>query len=73
MTTLTVNINNENDLPILKEILDRFGLAYQVDEQYDFTEAEIKGFLKTQQDFIDGKTTARNWQEIQDDLDRVYS
>lgn len=73
MTTLTVNFNNEKDLPIIKEILDRFGLAYQVDEQYEFTKAEIKGLLKTQQDFIDGNTTARDWQAIQDDLDRVYS
>jgi hypothetical protein len=42
MTTLIVNIDNDKDLPVLKEILDRFGLAYQVDEQYDFSEADIK-------------------------------
>ena len=73
MTTLTVNIKNEKDLPILKEILDRFGLIYQVDEVYEFSESEIKGLLKTQQDFIEGKTTARDWKDIQDDLNRAYS
>jgi len=73
MTTLTVNIKNEKDLPILKEILDRFGLIYQVDEAYGFSDAEIKGFLQTQQDFVAGKTTARDWKDIQDDLNRVYN
>ena len=33
MTTLTVNIDNEKDLPVLKEILNRFGLKYKVDKQ----------------------------------------
>jgi hypothetical protein len=30
MTTLTVDIENEKDLPVLKEILTRFGLNYKV-------------------------------------------
>jgi len=32
MTTLTVNIDNEKDLPVLKEILTRFGLNYKIDK-----------------------------------------
>lgn len=28
MATLTVHIDNEKDLPILKEILNRFGVSY---------------------------------------------
>jgi predicted transcriptional regulator len=32
MTTLTVNIENEKDLPVLQEILNRFGLEYSVEE-----------------------------------------
>jgi hypothetical protein len=74
MTTLTVNIQNEKDLPVLQEILDRFGLSYSVnsDQDYVFSEAEIKGFIKTKQDFLDGKTTARDWTEIQEELNRTY-
>ena len=32
MTTLTVNIDNEKDLPVLTEILTRFGLNYKIDQ-----------------------------------------
>jgi uncharacterized protein YqgQ len=75
MTTLTVNISNEKDLPVLQEILDRFGLNYVVDTEkdYSFSKAEIESLLKTQQDFLDGKTTARDWKDIEDDLDRAYN
>jgi hypothetical protein len=75
MATLTVNIKNENDLPVLKEILNRLGLSYTIDadKEFVFTEAEIAGFVKTKQDFIDGKTTARNWTDIEEDLKRAYN
>jgi len=75
MTTLTVNIQNEKDLSVLQEILDRFGLSYSVEdnEQYVFTLAEIASLVKTKQDFIDGKTTARDWTEIEEDFDLRYS
>ncbi|MEO6849161.1 MAG: hypothetical protein ABI203_10230 [Mucilaginibacter sp.] len=75
MTTLTVNIKNEKDLPVLKEILNRFGLAYtiDVDQEYVFTKAEIESLVKTKQDFIEGKTTARNWTDIEEDLNRAYN
>jgi hypothetical protein len=75
MTTLTVNIQNEKDLPVLQEILDRFGLSYSVDtdEEYIFSEEDIKGFIKTKQDFLNGKTTARDWTEIEEDLNRAYN
>ena len=47
MTTLTVNIENEKDLPVLEEILNRFGLAYTVDEDYDEAlEASLKRGLE---------------------------
>ncbi len=75
MTTLTVNIQNEKDLPVLKEILNRFGLNYVVDVEsdYAFTDAEIKDLLKTKQDFIEGKTTARDWTDIEEDLNSAYN
>lgn len=37
MTTLTVNIENDKDLPVLKEILNRFGLKYKVDNQSELS------------------------------------
>jgi hypothetical protein len=75
MTTLTVNIQNDKDLPVLQEILNRFGINYSIDnqEEYIFSKAEIEGLLKTKQDFLDGKTTARNWTDIEDDLNRAYN
>jgi hypothetical protein len=75
MTTLTVDIENEKDLPVLKEILNRLGLSYKVetDRGYIFSESAIKDLLQTKQDFLDGKTTARNWDDIEDDLNRAYS
>ena len=59
----------------MHEILDRFGLTYSVNEneEYAFTEAEIASLIKTKQDFIDGKTTARDWTEIESYLDERYS
>ena len=75
MTTLTVNIPNEKDIPVLQEILNRFGLDYTIDndKDYSFSKAEIEGLLKTKQDFIEGKTTARDWKDIEDDLNRAYN
>jgi len=72
MTTLTVNIQNEKDVPILQEILNRFGLEYVVEneDEYIFSKEEIESLVKRKQDFIDGKTTARDFDEIEKDLDR---
>ncbi|MES2112893.1 MAG: hypothetical protein V4577_29350 [Bacteroidota bacterium] len=74
MTTLTVNIQNEKDLPVLQEILDRFGLPYAVDTEteYAFSETEIEGFMKTRQDYLDGKTTTRSWADVKKDLDSAF-
>lgn len=74
MTTLTVNISNENDLPVLQEILNRFGLTYTIDveNEYPFSKKDIEGFLKSKQEFLDGKTTARDWEDIEEDLNRAF-
>ena len=75
MTTVTINIPDNQDLQALEEALARFGLSYTVEEgpDYSFSEAEIDMLLKRKQDFIDGKTTARDWKDIEDDLNRAYS
>jgi hypothetical protein len=42
-------------------------------QKYLFSDAEIKILLKTKQDFLDGKTTARDWADIEEDLNRLYN
>lgn len=42
MTTLTVNIKDEKDLPVLEEILNRFGLTYSVEKDDEALEASLK-------------------------------
>lgn len=75
MTTLTVNIESENDLAVLQETLNKLGLSYDLssDNDYAFSKEQIDGFLKTRQDFIDGKTTARDWDDIEKDLDSAFN
>jgi hypothetical protein len=75
MTTLTVNITNESDLPVLQEILNRFGLTYTIDveNEFPFSKKDIEGLLKSKKDFLEGKTTARNWDDIEEDLNRAYN
>ena len=75
MTTLTVNILNDKDLPVLQEILDRFGLDYAVEneDEYVFSKEEIEGLVKTTQDYIDGKTTARDWEDVKAELKRDFN
>lgn len=72
MTTLTINIVNDKDLPLMEEILKRFGLNYQINTDYNFSESEIKNLLETKQDFLEGKTTVKNWEEIEQDLNRAF-
>lgn len=40
--------------------------------EYIFSEDEIESFVKTKQDFLDGKTTARSWEEVKNDLKERY-
>ncbi|MBD1391631.1 hypothetical protein [Mucilaginibacter glaciei] len=75
MTTLTVNIIDEKDLSVLQEILNRFGLTYKVDSGSDhiFSKSEIDSLLQTRQDYVEGKTTAREWTDIERDLNSAFN
>jgi len=55
MTTLTVDIENEKDLPVLKEILNRFGLNYNVTNSPELNEAEKKLYKKLKKNFAEIK------------------
>ncbi|SFS87945.1 hypothetical protein [Sphingobacterium wenxiniae] len=75
MTTITAKIPNSKDVKVLKEILERFGIQYTVDESaesYVFTDAQLADFEKSKQEFLDGKTTAKSWDDIKKDLESVY-
>jgi hypothetical protein len=66
MTTLTVNIDNEKDLPVLKEILTRFGLNYKIDKATTLTKdgekllKKLKGSFTEIKDWEAGKITLQN-------------
>ncbi len=73
MPTITVNIDDQKDVDLLGEILNRFGLSYQVNtDQQFFSKEEIDGFSQTRKDFYEGKTTAWNWNEVEQDLNNAF-
>lgn len=41
-------------------------------ENCNLSEEEIESFTKTRQDYLDGKTTARSWEEVKKDLKELY-
>jgi transcriptional regulator with XRE-family HTH domain len=69
MTTLTVNINDDKDLPVLKEILNRFGLDYTVDKRAVLNKDENKLLKKLKKSFSEinewenGKTKLQDAKE----------
>ncbi|MEO6979183.1 MAG: hypothetical protein ABI113_12415 [Mucilaginibacter sp.] len=69
MTTLTVNINDDKDLPVLKEILNRFGLDYTVDKSALLSKDESKLLKKLKKSFSEinewenGKTKLQDAKE----------
>jgi hypothetical protein len=61
MTTLTVEINKETDLPALQAVLNNMGLKYQVEEDDDddwgdIPEAAIEGIKAGLADIEAGRT-----------------
>jgi hypothetical protein len=43
------------------------------DKGFFLSETELKDLIKTRQDYIDGKTVARDWNDIEEELNRLYS
>ena len=75
MTTLTVTIADDKDLPVLQEIFNRFGLEYAVNDhsEHQLSNSEINSFLKSKDDFLSGKTTAKDWTKIDEELNSAYN
>ncbi|MDP9078032.1 MAG: hypothetical protein M3O71_11445 [Bacteroidota bacterium] len=69
MTTLTVNIDNEKDLPVIREILTRFGLNYKIDQSAELNKEEKKLLTKLKKSFKEisdwekGKVNLQNAKE----------
>ena len=57
MTTLTVEIDKERDLPVLQALLNRMGLKFNVDDNEwgDATEAEIESLTAALEDLEAGR------------------
>lgn len=59
MTTLTVEIDKERDLPALQAVLSRMGLKFQISEDDDWGDlstAEIEGIKAGLEDIEAGRT-----------------
>lgn len=71
MATITATISKKKDIKTLTELLDRMGIQYIVDESaedYEFSTEQIADLERTQQDYLAGKTTARDWEDIKQNL-----
>jgi hypothetical protein len=66
MTTLTVDIENEKDLPVLKEILTRFGLNYKVSGEAVRNNSEEKLYNKFKKSFAEVKDWETGKIKLQD-------
>ncbi len=59
MTTLTVEIDKERDLPVLQALLSRMGLNFQISDDDDWgnlSNAEIEGIKAGLEDIKAGRT-----------------
>ena len=71
--TVTVSLTNEDQEKALIEFLEKMHYDYQSDAaDISLTEAQKQEVLKRDNDFLAGKTTARDWNDIKRDLESVY-
>ena len=63
--TVTININSAEQEKLLFDFLERMNFDYQSDQDsIVLTENQKEEILRRDNDFINGKTEARNWDEI---------
>ncbi len=72
MTTITVEVDKEEDLPALQEVLGKMGLKYHVEEDDedwgDLPEAAIEGIKAGLADIEAGRTHTH--EEVMAEIDR---
>ena len=67
--TVTVNLHSEQQEKALLDFLERMDFDYSSDENDVFlTEDQKREIIRRDNDFINGKTTARDWEEIKEEL-----
>ena len=71
MTTLTVDIKNEKDLPVLKEILSRFGLSYKVTDTPVLNKGDEQLYKKLKKSFAEIKDWEAGNIKLQDAREAV--
>jgi hypothetical protein len=72
--TVIVTPHTEEQEKALVEFLDRMQYVYQSDSDIiGLTERHKQEILKRDNDFINGKTTARDWNAIKRELRVVYT
>lgn len=64
MTTLTVNIDNEQEERVLLAFLNSHKYDYKTDIQQDISDAQKEEILRRERDFEAGKIKAEPWDEV---------
>ena len=64
MTTLTVNIDNEQEERVLLAFLNSLKYDYKTDVQHDISDAQKKEILRRDREFESGKIKAEPWEEV---------
>ena len=70
--TISVNLYSEEQEKALLAFLDGQHLEYQVDSDLALSDAQLQEILLRDKELAEGKVTARNWNDIQQELKRVY-
>ena len=70
---VVINLRNEEEEKVLFAFLNRLQYDYQTTpEDIRLTPEQENEIIRRDQAFIDGKSSARDWDEIRKDLERVY-
>ncbi|MCL6261163.1 hypothetical protein M3O96_18820 [Aquiflexum sp. TKW24L] len=64
MTTLTVKIKNDEDWDLLKSILDRLEIEYDITKESDYDKDFVSKIKKGDLDILAGKTKKVNLDDI---------
>ena len=71
--TVTVNLHSEEQEKALIDFLDKMEYDYESNaDDFGLTELQKQEILKRDNDFVNGKTTARDWNDIKRGLKSVY-
>jgi len=71
--TVTVNLYSAEQEKTLIDFLEKMHFDFQSDqEDFSLTDDQKAEILRRDNDFVSGKTTARNWDDIKRDLKSVY-